>query len=86
MTSCHNAALPELTLRSLFLHAVIFGSDQNGWLSNYENIEDELNTVYVNHLQRHSITGSMSAAKPLSSLTDKRPSYTDISMPGNKNY
>ncbi|KTF93911.1 hypothetical protein cypCar_00001882 [Cyprinus carpio] len=30
---------------------------------------------------RHSITGSMAAAKPLSSLTDKRPSYTDISMP-----
>jgi len=32
--------------------------------------------------QRHSITGSMSAAKPLSSLSDKRPSYTDITMPG----
>ncbi|XP_077079716.1 cytospin-A isoform X3 [Siphateles boraxobius] len=35
----------------------------------------------VSPIQRHSITGSMSAAKPLSSLTDKRPSYTDISMP-----
>ncbi|XP_016342699.1 cytospin-A-like isoform X2 [Sinocyclocheilus anshuiensis] len=35
----------------------------------------------VSPMQRHSITGSMAAAKPLSSLTDKRPSYTDISMP-----
>ncbi|XP_028270339.1 cytospin-A [Parambassis ranga] len=35
----------------------------------------------VSPIQRHSITGSMSAAKPLSSLTDKRPSYTDITMP-----
>ncbi|XP_048065596.1 cytospin-A isoform X2 [Megalobrama amblycephala] len=35
----------------------------------------------VSPIQRHSISGSMSAAKPLSSLTDKRPSYTDISMP-----
>uniref|UniRef100_A0A8C2E8L6 Cytospin-A n=1 Tax=Cyprinus carpio TaxID=7962 RepID=A0A8C2E8L6_CYPCA len=35
----------------------------------------------VSPIQRHSITGSMAAAKPLSSLTDKRPSYTDISMP-----
>uniref|UniRef100_A0A672R8G3 Cytospin-A n=1 Tax=Sinocyclocheilus grahami TaxID=75366 RepID=A0A672R8G3_SINGR len=32
----------------------------------------------VSPMQRHSITGSMAAAKPLSSLTDKRPSYTDI--------
>lgn len=32
--------------------------------------------------QRHSISGSMSAAKPLSSLSDKRASYTDITMPG----
>uniref|UniRef100_A0A3Q4BIX8 Cytospin-A n=1 Tax=Mola mola TaxID=94237 RepID=A0A3Q4BIX8_MOLML len=32
----------------------------------------------VSPIQRHSISGSMSAAKPLSSLTDKRPSYTDI--------
>lgn len=35
----------------------------------------------VSPIQRHSITGSMVAAKPLSSLADKRPSYTDISMP-----
>uniref|UniRef100_A0A671KK10 Cytospin-A n=1 Tax=Sinocyclocheilus anshuiensis TaxID=1608454 RepID=A0A671KK10_9TELE len=40
----------------------------------------------VSPMQRHSITGSMAAAKPLSSLTDKRPSYTDISMPGNKHH
>ncbi|KAI4797342.1 hypothetical protein KUCAC02_025163 [Chaenocephalus aceratus] len=32
----------------------------------------------VSPIQRHSLPGSMSAAKPLS---DKRPSYTDISMP-----
>lgn len=32
--------------------------------------------------QRHSVPGSMSAAKPLSSLSDKRPSYTDLTMPG----
>ncbi|XP_072244631.1 cytospin-A isoform X2 [Leuresthes tenuis] len=36
----------------------------------------------VSPIQRHSISGSMSAAKPLSSLTDKRPNYTDITMPG----
>uniref|UniRef100_A0A8D2ZGG9 Cytospin-A n=1 Tax=Scophthalmus maximus TaxID=52904 RepID=A0A8D2ZGG9_SCOMX len=35
----------------------------------------------VSPIQRHSITGSMSAAKPLSSLSDKRPSYSDITMP-----
>uniref|UniRef100_A0A4W5N7G9 Cytospin-A n=1 Tax=Hucho hucho TaxID=62062 RepID=A0A4W5N7G9_9TELE len=35
----------------------------------------------ITPIQRHSITGSISAAKPLSSLNDKRPSYTDISMP-----
>lgn len=35
----------------------------------------------VSPIQRHSISGSMSAAKPLSSLSDKRPSYTDINMP-----
>ncbi|XP_022613309.1 cytospin-A [Seriola dumerili] len=35
----------------------------------------------VSPIQRHSITGSMSAPKPLSSLSDKRPSYTDITMP-----
>ncbi|XP_047448467.1 cytospin-A isoform X2 [Mugil cephalus] len=35
----------------------------------------------VSPIQRHSISGSMSTAKPLSSLSDKRPSYTDISMP-----
>uniref|UniRef100_A0A3Q2GL20 Cytospin-A n=1 Tax=Cyprinodon variegatus TaxID=28743 RepID=A0A3Q2GL20_CYPVA len=31
--------------------------------------------------QRHSIAGSISGTKPLSSLSDKRPSYTDITMP-----
>ncbi|XP_029367370.1 cytospin-A [Echeneis naucrates] len=35
----------------------------------------------VSPIQRHSLTGSMSAPKPLSSLSDKRPSYTDITMP-----
>ncbi|KAM4616439.1 cytospin-A isoform 2-T2 [Polymixia lowei] len=35
----------------------------------------------VSPIQRHSISGSISAAKPLSSLSDKRPSYTDITMP-----
>ncbi|XP_034027173.1 cytospin-A isoform X2 [Thalassophryne amazonica] len=35
----------------------------------------------VTPIQRHTITGSMSAAKPLSSLTDKRSSYTDLTMP-----
>uniref|UniRef100_A0A8C7U619 Cytospin-A n=1 Tax=Oncorhynchus mykiss TaxID=8022 RepID=A0A8C7U619_ONCMY len=36
----------------------------------------------ISPIQRHSITGSISAPKPLSSLSDKRPSYADISMPG----
>ncbi|KAM9857731.1 cytospin-A isoform 3-T3 [Aulostomus maculatus] len=35
----------------------------------------------VSPIQRHSIPGSMSSAKPLSSLSDKRPGYTDITMP-----
>uniref|UniRef100_A0A8C5D0R1 Cytospin-A n=1 Tax=Gadus morhua TaxID=8049 RepID=A0A8C5D0R1_GADMO len=35
----------------------------------------------VSPIQRHSISGSMSSSKPLSSLSDKRPSYTDINMP-----
>lgn len=35
----------------------------------------------VSPIQRHSLTPSMSAAKPLSSMSDKRTSYTDISMP-----
>ncbi|XP_047237638.1 cytospin-A [Girardinichthys multiradiatus] len=35
----------------------------------------------VSPMQRHSIPGSISATKPLSSLNDKRPSYTDITMP-----
>ncbi|KAM9464996.1 cytospin-A-like isoform 1-T3 [Salvelinus alpinus] len=34
----------------------------------------------ISPIQRHSITGSISAPKPLSSLSDKRPSYADISM------
>ncbi|XP_017574592.1 cytospin-A isoform X2 [Pygocentrus nattereri] len=36
----------------------------------------------VSPMQRHSITGSLASAKPLSSLTENRPSYADISMPG----
>lgn len=43
---------------------------------------ETFNQMIVGLFQRHSITGSISAAKPLSSLNDKRPSYTDISMPG----
>ncbi|XP_055017647.1 cytospin-A isoform X2 [Boleophthalmus pectinirostris] len=35
----------------------------------------------VSPIQRHSLTSSMSAAKPLSSMNDKRNTYTDISMP-----
>lgn len=35
----------------------------------------------VSPIQRHSAGGSMAAAKPLSSLNDKRPSYADITMP-----
>lgn len=35
----------------------------------------------VSPIQRHSLTSSMSAAKPLSSINDKRNTYTDISMP-----
>ncbi|XP_014015893.1 LOW QUALITY PROTEIN: cytospin-A [Salmo salar] len=35
----------------------------------------------ISPIQRHSITGSTSAPKALSSLSDKRPSYADISMP-----
>nr|XP_046206363.1 cytospin-A-like isoform X1 [Oncorhynchus gorbuscha] len=35
----------------------------------------------ISPIQRHSITGSISAPKTLSSLSDKRPSYADISMP-----
>lgn len=35
----------------------------------------------VSPIQRHSISGSMSSPKPLSSLTDKRPSYAEINVP-----
>uniref|UniRef100_A0A3B5LLV7 Cytospin-A n=1 Tax=Xiphophorus couchianus TaxID=32473 RepID=A0A3B5LLV7_9TELE len=35
----------------------------------------------VSPMQRHSIAGSIVATKPLSSLSDKRPSYTDMTMP-----
>ncbi|XP_032434681.1 cytospin-A [Xiphophorus hellerii] len=35
----------------------------------------------VSPMQRHSIAGSIAATKPLSSLSDKRPSYTDMTMP-----
>nr|XP_061804020.1 cytospin-A-like [Nerophis lumbriciformis] len=34
----------------------------------------------VSPIQRHSVSTSLSAAKPLSALTDKRTSYSDISM------
>ncbi|CAL1616465.1 unnamed protein product [Knipowitschia caucasica] len=34
----------------------------------------------ISPIQRHSLTSSMSAAKPLSSMNDKRNTYTDISM------
>uniref|UniRef100_A0A1A8PD93 Cytospin-A n=1 Tax=Nothobranchius rachovii TaxID=451742 RepID=A0A1A8PD93_9TELE len=35
----------------------------------------------VSPIQRHSVPGSLPTNKPLSSLSDKRPSYTDMSMP-----
>ncbi|XP_066546381.1 cytospin-A isoform X1 [Amia ocellicauda] len=35
----------------------------------------------VSPIQRHSISGPISSPKPLSSLTDKRPSYAEISVP-----
>uniref|UniRef100_A0A1A7Y647 Cytospin-A n=1 Tax=Iconisemion striatum TaxID=60296 RepID=A0A1A7Y647_9TELE len=35
----------------------------------------------VSPIQRHSIPGSLPTNKPLSSLSDKRPSYTDLTMP-----
>ncbi|MGH0123621.1 UNVERIFIED_CONTAM: hypothetical protein FKN15_050223 [Acipenser sinensis] len=35
----------------------------------------------VSPIQRHSISGSMSSPKPLSSLADKRPSYAEINVP-----
>ncbi|XP_078409905.1 cytospin-A isoform X4 [Cetorhinus maximus] len=35
----------------------------------------------VSPMQRHSISGPISAPKTLSALTDKRPSYTEISVP-----
>ncbi|KAG7480571.1 hypothetical protein MATL_G00057600 [Megalops atlanticus] len=35
----------------------------------------------VSPIQRHSISGPIATAKPLSSLSDKRPSYTEINMP-----
>uniref|UniRef100_A0A673WZN8 Cytospin-A n=1 Tax=Salmo trutta TaxID=8032 RepID=A0A673WZN8_SALTR len=38
-------------------------------------------SIAVTPLLIHSITGSISAPKALSSLSDKRPSYADISMP-----
>lgn len=40
----------------------------------------------VTPIQRHSLTSSMSAAKPLSSITDKRNTYTDISMPADHSF
>lgn len=43
---------------------------------------ETFNQMIVGLFQRHSITGSTSAPKALSSLSDKRPSYADISMPG----
>ncbi|XP_061907536.1 cytospin-A isoform X2 [Entelurus aequoreus] len=35
----------------------------------------------VSPIQRHSVSTSLSAVKPISSLSDKRSSYSDISMP-----
>ncbi|XP_054628228.1 cytospin-A isoform X2 [Dunckerocampus dactyliophorus] len=35
----------------------------------------------VSPIQRHSVSTSLSAVKPLSSLSDKRASYSDMSMP-----
>nr|XP_014344826.1 PREDICTED: cytospin-A isoform X1 [Latimeria chalumnae]XP_014344830.1 PREDICTED: cytospin-A isoform X1 [Latimeria chalumnae] len=35
----------------------------------------------VSPMQRHSISGPISASKPLSSLSDKRPSYAEIPVP-----
>nr|XP_057926995.1 cytospin-A [Doryrhamphus excisus] len=35
----------------------------------------------VSPIQRHSVSTSLSAVKPLSSLSDKRTSYSDMSMP-----
>ncbi|XP_055017648.1 cytospin-A isoform X3 [Boleophthalmus pectinirostris] len=40
----------------------------------------------VSPIQRHSLTSSMSAAKPLSSMNDKRNTYTDISMPAEHSF
>ncbi|KAM8865153.1 cytospin-A isoform 1-T1 [Synchiropus picturatus] len=34
----------------------------------------------VSPIQRHSVSGSLSASKPLSSLSDKRSNYSDITM------
>ncbi|KAL0979542.1 hypothetical protein UPYG_G00186370 [Umbra pygmaea] len=35
----------------------------------------------ISPIQRHTVTGSLSSPKPLSSLNEKRASYTDLSMP-----
>lgn len=51
-------------------------------LCNLASIARVSNIVSGYLFQRHSISGSMSSAKPLSSLSDKRPSYTDMTMPG----
>ncbi|KAK7933332.1 hypothetical protein WMY93_004228, partial [Mugilogobius chulae] len=40
----------------------------------------------VSPIQRHSLTSSMSAAKPLSSMNDKRNTYTDISLPAEHSF
>ncbi|XP_072288976.1 cytospin-A [Eucyclogobius newberryi] len=40
----------------------------------------------VSPIQRHSLTSSMSAAKPLSSMNDKRNTYSDISMPAEHSF
>lgn len=36
----------------------------------------------ISPFQRHSISGPISASKPLATLTDKRPSYAEIPVQG----
>ncbi|XP_015252099.1 PREDICTED: cytospin-A [Cyprinodon variegatus] len=65
--------------RALKLHDNLIISDLENSVKKLEDqkhdMEREIKTL------RHSIAGSISGTKPLSSLSDKRPSYTDITMP-----
>uniref|UniRef100_A0A3Q2D3W9 Cytospin-A n=1 Tax=Cyprinodon variegatus TaxID=28743 RepID=A0A3Q2D3W9_CYPVA len=65
--------------RALKLHDNLIISD----LESVKKLEDQKHDMEreIKTLQRHSIAGSISGTKPLSSLSDKRPSYTDITMP-----